>query len=184
MSDQQVSLAKRLTIAWSILTGADAASPQARLAALELDRREREAELGRVRAEYGNLAARAEKDHDSAAAEGFEALARRLAPLLSQLATMQSLQAEGREVRPRDVLTLFGKLERVLGEAGLTRIGAVGEEARFDTRLHQRMSGLDVADGDSVVARFVGYRLGESILLKAMVSRVEAPSGEGAVGNA
>ena len=98
---------------------------------------------------------------------------------LSQLATMQALTANGRPVRADDVLKLFGKLEALLAEAGLVRIGTVGEEVPFDTRVHQRMSGADVREGQPVAVRFVGYRLRDSILCKAMVSRAGAAIDEG-----
>jgi len=74
-------------------------------------------------------------------------------------------------VRIEDLLKLFGKIEGVLAEVGLARIGAVGEAVAFDTHLHQRMSGDAVKDKDLVTIRFVGYRLGETALLRAMVSR-------------
>lgn len=149
----------------------DAADPRNRIAALELDLRGRDAELARVREEYERLREHAERERAGAAGAGFDALARRLAPLLSQLATMQALAEGERPLRAEDVLKLFGKIERVLAETGLARIGAVGEQAAFDTRVHQRMSGADVRDGDPVTLRFVGYRLGERILVRAMVSR-------------
>ena len=61
--------------------------------------------------------------------------------------------------------------EQLLAEAGLVRVGEVGTQEPFDTRRHQRMSGADLTDGKPVTVRFVGYRLGETVLLKAMVSR-------------
>ncbi len=179
----------RMAAAWQVLIGSAgavgvtdqagrsdrAAAPAVdlrnRLAARELDLRERDAELARVREEYDRLRVQAEHDRAGAASAGFDALARRLAPLLSQLATMQALAESERPLRAEDVLRLFAKVEHLLAEAGLARIGAVGEQAAFDTRVHQRMSGADVRDGDPVTLRFVGYRLGETILLKAMVSR-------------
>jgi molecular chaperone GrpE (heat shock protein) len=50
----------------------------------------------------------------------------------------------------------------------------VGGQVPFDTRLHQRLSGADVQDDSVVAVRFVGYRLGETIVLKALVSRAGA----------
>jgi molecular chaperone GrpE (heat shock protein) len=164
---------QRVASAWVALIAprADPADPQARNAVLELDLQQRDAEIDRLRAEYRRLADQAEQARAGAATAGFETLARRLAPLLSQLATMQALAANGRDVRAPDVLTLFGKLDAMLADGvGLSRIGTVGEQAGFDTRLHQLLSGMDVDDGDPVTVRFVGYRLGESILTKAMVS--------------
>lgn len=194
MTSQYNDLSSRVGAAWRVLVGSHgaraappapspavpAADPRNRTAGLELDLRERDAELARVRGEYERLRTQAETDRAAAAGAGLDALARRLAPLLSQLATIQALAEGGRSLRIDDVLKLFAKVERVLGEAGLTRIGAVGEQTRFDTRVHQRMSGADVDDGNPVSVRFVGYRLGETILLKAMVSRAGAASEAGA----
>ncbi|MGH8674648.1 MAG: nucleotide exchange factor GrpE [Burkholderiales bacterium] len=193
MTRQSNDLRSRLKTACRILLGSGPQSgtdPRNRIAALELDLVERETELARVREEYERLRAQAERDQAGAASAGFEALARRLAPLLSQLATMQSLADGGRPVRIEDVLKLSGKLERVLNEAGLARIGTVGEEIPFDTRSHQRMSGADLEEGDPVSVRFVGYRLGATILVKALVSRTgaapesrdgESPGGESSI---
>jgi molecular chaperone GrpE (heat shock protein) len=176
MTTRSIDLPSRLKSAWDALRGTptEPGDPRARIAALELDLRERDAELARVREEYGRLGGQAERDRAGAVAEGLGGLAKRLAPLFSQLATMQSMAEAGRELRCADALKLFGKVEGVLGEAGLTRIGSVGEQVPFDTRLHQRLSGAGVPDDAPVAIRFVGYRLGETIVLKAMVSRAEA----------
>jgi molecular chaperone GrpE len=161
-----------MSAAWRTLR--DGAAPGqlgARLAACELDLRERDAEIQRLRREYGLQREQGERREAVAAAVGLEALAKPLAPLLSQLATMQALAAEGRAVRLEDALKLFGKVEQVLAGAGLAPIGRVGEETRFDGQVHQRMSGAEVDEGQPIKVRFVGYRLGETVLLKAMVSR-------------
>lgn len=176
MTTQTKPLAERIKTAWTALRAQEAApesaaDPRSRIAALEMDLRDRDAEIGRLRQEYDRLRKQADREQAEAAAGGFEALARKLAPLLSQLATMQALAAAGRALRAEDILTLFGKVEQRLTEAGLTRVGTVGAEEPFDTRHHQRMSGADVRDGDPITVRFVGYRLGEKVLLKAMVSR-------------
>lgn len=156
-----------------------ARDPAARAATLELDLRERDSDFRRLRQEYERVAQQAQRELAGAAAAGLDTLARRLAPLFSQLATMQALGDSGRAVRAEDVLMLFSKVEAELRDSGLERIGTVGGTCEFDTRLHQRMSGADVADGDAVVVRFVGYRLRGNILLKAMVSRKGATASEG-----
>ena len=177
MTTQTRPWAERIKTAWAALRAEEAApegaaaDPRPRIAALEMDLRDRDEEIGRLRQEYDRLREQATRQQAAAAAGGFEALARKLAPLLSQLATVQALAEAGRTLRAEDILTLFGKLEQRLTEAGLTRLGAVGAGEPFDTRQHQRMSGADVRDGDPVTVRFVGYRLGETVLLKAMVSR-------------
>jgi len=181
MTTQRNSWTARARAAWEVLHGGATADPLTRAATLELDLRDRDQEIRRLRQEYDRLQEQAERQQTGAAAVGFEALARRLAPLLSQLATMQALAAAGRTLRSEDILKLFGKVEGVLAEAGLVRVGEVGAEEPFDTRRHQRLSGADLGDGDPVTVRFVGYRLGETVLLKAMVSRQDTgtePEGE------
>jgi molecular chaperone GrpE (heat shock protein) len=142
-----------------------------RVASLELDLRQKDGEIAALREEYERLREQGIRERDSAASAGFDALARRLAPLLAQLTTMESLAGGERAPRLKDVFRLFGMLEKVLAEEGLARIGAVGEEAAFDARWHQRIGGAEVDDGDRIRVRFVGYRMGENVLLKAMASR-------------
>jgi molecular chaperone GrpE (heat shock protein) len=184
MTTQTKPLAERIKTAWAVLRAGGGGAPESttgdphlRTAALEMDLRDRDEEIRRLRQEYDRLREQATRQQAEAAAGGFEAVARKLAPLLSQLVTVQTLAEAGRALRIEDVLALFGKVEQSLTEAGLTRLGAVGAEEPFDTRRHQRMSGGDVRDGDPITVRFVGYRLGETVLLKAMVSRQGGATG-------
>jgi len=102
-----------------------------------------------------------------------EALAKRVAPLLAQLATLQAMSDGGRDVRPADVLKLAGKIKQVFLEAGLIPLGQPGEVCPFDSQIHQRMSGGDVREGVPVKVRFEGYRFRDAVVVKAMVSREE-----------
>jgi len=191
MTTEKTNFLARLQQAIAVLSGATATesttSPantavplpddptglKSRIRALELDIEERDARIRNMQQEFDQLRRQAEADRTNAGAAELEALARRLAPVLSQAPTMRAMHAEGKEVRAADLLKLFEKVERILQEAGLEPIGAVGERTRFDTRLHQRMSGGDVSDGNNVRVRFVGYRFKETILTKAMVGREE-----------
>jgi len=140
-----------------------------------MDISERDQQIRRMQEEFILERGRAEKAEAGAGRAELESLLKKLAPHLSQLATMQALAEQGKEIRAADVLKLFTKVDAVLADAGLERIGEAGAEATFDTRSHQRMSGRDVREGDPVVVRFVGYRIGETVLVKAMISRKEAP---------
>lgn len=171
MTAQANNLSARLSAALKALAGNAPQDMRNRIAALELDLRQKDDEIAALREEYERLRQQGERERSSAAGAGFDALARRLAPLLSQLATMQSLAGGERAPRLEDVFKLIGMLERALDESGLMRIGAAGEETAFDTRWHQCMSGDEIDDGDRIRVRFIGYRHGENILLKAMVSR-------------
>lgn len=179
MTAQTNDFASRLRAALDALAGNAPEDLRNRVASLELDLRQKDDEIAALREEYERLRERGEHERDSAASAGFDVLARRLAPLLSQLATMEALAGSERGPRLEDVFKLFDMLEKALAENGLSRIGAVGEETTFDTRCHQRVGGAEVEDGDRIRVRFVGYRLGEAVLLKAMVSRaaIEGDSG-------
>lgn len=177
MTAQSNNLMARLRAALDALAGHAPEDLRNRVASLELDLRQKDEEIAALREEYERLREQGIRERDSAARAGFGALARRLAPLLAQLATMESLAGGERAPRLEDVFKLFDMLEKVLAEDGLVRIGAVGEETSFDARWHQRIGGAEVDDGDRIRVRFVGYRMGENVLLKAMVSR----AGEGTI---
>jgi molecular chaperone GrpE (heat shock protein) len=177
MTRQPVDWATRVRAAWAVLWNEGTPAERipddlsTRVAALELDLRDRDKEIRQLRREYELQREQTTRQQTEAASVGFEALARQLASPLSQLATMQVLaDTEDRTVRSEDIFKLFDKVEQILAKSGLNRIGAVGAAVPFDTRLHQRISGVDLHDGDPVTIRFTGYRLGETILLKAMVS--------------
>jgi molecular chaperone GrpE (heat shock protein) len=138
---------------------------------LELDIEERETRIKTMQKEFDHFSRQAERDREGAGSAEIQALAKRLAPILSQVPTMRAMHAEGAPVRQEDLLRLFEKVERILQETGLTPIGQVGESVRFDSRLHQRMSGGDLSDGGTVQVRFVGYHINDVILTKALVSR-------------
>lgn len=147
--------------------------PEAAIARVGLERDEARRELGRLREEYARTERQTAGEIDAARREAVLRLARRVGPLLSQLATMRALVAEGKDVRREDLLTMVGKLEAAFAAAGISAIGEVGAETPFDPKLHQRMSGGDVTDGDPVRVRFVGYTCGETVVTKALVSRKE-----------
>jgi len=171
MTAQSNNFMSRLRAALSALAGNAPEDMRNLVASLELDLRQKNDEIAVLREEYERLSEQGERKRDSAASAGFDLLARRLAPLLAQLATMESMAGSAHAPRLEDVFRLFDMLEKMLAEEGLERISTVGEETVFDTRWHQRIGGAEVDDGDSVRVRFVGYRMGENVLLKAMVSR-------------
>lgn len=179
MTAQANNLMARLRAALGVLAGNAPEDLRNHVASLELDLRQKDDEIGALREEYERLRQQEKRELDSAVNAGFDALARRLAPLLSQLATMESMAGGERAPRLEDVLKLFDMQEKVLADGGLVRIGAVGEETAFDTRWHQRIGGAEVDDGDMIRVRFIGYRMGENVLLKAMVSRAAAGENPG-----
>lgn len=170
---------QRFRAAWRALcgTGPDALSETpscvSRIAGLEMDLKERDEQIEKLRQEFLLQSRQSEQAVAEAGTGALEELAKRAAPLLSQLSTLQTMADAGREVRAPDVLKLAGKLKQVLVESGLEPIGQAGQVCPFDTQMHQRMSGGDVQEGDAVKIRFEGYRFRDAVVTKAMVSREE-----------
>ena len=101
---------------------------------------------------------------------------------MANLATLTAAAEAGQEVEAGDLIHLLRSLEKELHRAGLESIGRVGEQAGFDVACHQRMSGGAVHAGTPVTVQLPGYRLGEKILLKAMVSAGKTGEIEGLSG--
>jgi molecular chaperone GrpE (heat shock protein) len=168
---------------WSALlgreTGATAAGSEdevglrARVASLQMDLRERDAQIASLQSEHE--AQRADRDRAvaSSAEERLEKVLKRVAPALSSASALRAMVEQGKEVAPADILASVRDVERELARAGLVIVGAPGERAVFDPAVHQRMSGGDVRPGSDVVVRLPGYKLGDRVLLKAMVSAGE-----------
>jgi molecular chaperone GrpE (heat shock protein) len=151
----------------------DDAEAKARLAVLEMDLRERDARIAAMQKEYANLEAAAKQAAAGAGADQLEQMFKKLAAPLSNLATLAAIAAEGREVAVADLISLLRTVEKHLKAAGLEAVGEVGAAVPFDVALHQRLSGGTVRAGVPVVVRTPGYRFGERVLLKAMVSAKE-----------
>ena len=149
------------------------AEGQARLAALEMDLRERDERITSMQKEYANLEAAGKRAAAGAGADQLQALFKKRAAPLSNLAALAAMADEGREVAAADLVSLLRSVEKQLKAAGLEPVGRVGEAVVFDVAVHQRMSGGTVSAATPVVVRTPGYRLGDKVLLKAMVTAKE-----------
>ena len=156
-----------------VTTAAPAPEWQARLAALEMDLRERNALLERMKQEYAALEQARDRTAASAGQEELERLFKKLAGPLSTLTTLASAAESGKNVIATDMAQLVRGVEKPLAAAGLEPIGAPGQKTGFEVALHQRMSGGTVREGTPVTVHIPGYRLGQKIIQKAMVSAKE-----------
>jgi len=141
-----------------------------RIASLELDIRDRDAEIRQLRQEYHLQREQTARCQTAASEVALETLTRQLATPLAQLSSMRAVIDAGRSVRVEDLFKMVDKVEQTLIKAGVSRIGTVGAVVPFDSQYHHRLSGPDLTENDPAIIRFVGYRLGETILLKAMVN--------------
>ncbi len=143
---------------------------RARLSALEMDLHERDRQVETMRQEYAALKAAGEHAAAGAGQDQLERLFKKLAGPMSNLSALAELSESGKDVPDGDLVSLFHAVEKELARAGLERVGRCGEDAPFDTAVHQRMSGGAVHAGTPVTVRVPGYRMGGRILIKAMVS--------------
>ncbi len=149
------------------------AEVRARAATLEMDLRERDERIEKLRVEYETLRAERDRAVGRAAQDEVEKLLKKLAGPLSNLVALATLAEAGKDVQAKDLASLVRGVEKELLRAGLEPVGKVGEETRFDVAVHQRMSGGAVREGTPVTIQLPGYRLGDKVLLKAMVSARE-----------
>ncbi|MEM9511656.1 MAG: hypothetical protein AAF978_03070 [Cyanobacteria bacterium P01_E01_bin.48] len=91
-----------------------------------------------------------------------------LEPLLRQYPTAR-YAAEHRELSARQVLPLLLPLERLLEAWNVEPLGCVGETAAFDPTQHELLSDADIATGEPIEIRYLGYRYCGAIWLKAQV---------------
>lgn len=146
---------------------------QAQVASLRMDLAEREKQMEQMRLEYAALELAGQRALAGAGQEQMEKLFKKLAGSLANLTVLTAMAEAGRDVEVTDLTHLIRSLEKELVRAGLEPIGTPGEESSFDTSCHQRMSGGAVQSGIPVTVHIPGYRLGEKVLLKAMVSTRE-----------
>jgi len=147
--------------------------PATSAAALELELAARDRRIEALLDEVGVAREAGRSSAAGAAQARVDGLMRRLAPLLAQAHAMRHFGEGAQPVRAEDALAVLSKIERVLSDEGLARIGEAGAQATFDPSLHQRLSGGDVEDGTPVLVRFPGYRVGDTVVAKALVSRAE-----------
>lgn len=150
-----------------------AADWHARAASLEMDLAERDRRIEHMRSEYSALQAAKERAEAGAGREQLERVFKKLAGPLANLAALTAMAEAGRDVGAGDLIGLLRGLEKELHRAGLEPIGRPGEQSSFEVARHQRMSGGAVSNGVPVTIHIPGYRLGDKVLLKAMVSTRE-----------
>jgi molecular chaperone GrpE len=154
-------------------TNASQAELRSRIAALELDLRQRGEQIERMKREYGALEAARTRAETAGGQEQIEKLLRKLCGPLASLSTLAAAAKAGKDVAAVDMAQLVADVEKQLANFGLKPIGEAGQQTPFDVASHQRMSGGTVHSGTPVVVRMPGYRLGEKVLQKAMVTAKE-----------
>ena len=143
---------------------------RALVATPELDLRERDRQIEEMRSEYATLEAARDRAAAGAGRGELEKLFKRMAGPLANLAALTAMADAGQQVLVEDLVSLIRGLQKELARTGLETIGTVGEQVPFEVGCHQRMSGGAVSAGTPVTVQLPGFRLGEKVLFKAMVS--------------
>jgi hypothetical protein len=140
-------------------------SPQATSDPTELQ--ELRQEIVRLRGQLVDSKAQAEGDLK---AETFDTLQ----TLLVNYPSARKMADSRPEMPARNLSALFVPLENLLADWGYEPIAEVWEQVAYDPQLHQADE-EDIAEGETVFVRFIGYRDGDTILAPAKVSRTLPP---------
>lgn len=97
-------------------------------------------------------------------------LVEKLKPLLVQYPTLQQVVQRRPDYPAQQVLALLTCLGNFLQDWQLETIGQVWQQVAYDPESHQPDE-EDIQTGEPVYVRFVGYRLGDQVLVRAKVSR-------------
>jgi molecular chaperone GrpE (heat shock protein) len=138
--------------------------------ALELDLRERDERIAAMQREYAQLLQEKERAATEAGGEQMERLFKKLCGPLATLSTLAHAARADQPVEAREIADLVVSVEKALHAFGLEPIGEPGAEMPFEVALHQRMSGGAPHGGEHVRVRLPGFRLGQKVLQKAMVT--------------
>ena len=93
-----------------------------------------------------------------------------LQTLLTNYPSIQQMVSVKPELPAKNFMTLFTPLDNLLKEWGYEQIGKPWEQVPYNPQIHQPDAG-DIAQGELVYVRFVGYQHQEHILCPAKVSR-------------
>lgn len=121
----------------------------------------------RLREELQQQASQVQTDERDSAFE-------QLQTLLTNYPTARKMAQSKPDLPAKNLVALFTPLENLLNSWGYESIGKPWEQVPYDPQLHQPDT-EDIAMGELVYIRFVGYRDGDRILSPAKVSRTLPP---------
>jgi molecular chaperone GrpE (heat shock protein) len=93
-----------------------------------------------------------------------------LQTLLTNYPSVRKMAQAKPDLPAKNLVSLFTPLDNILTSWGYEPIGSAWEQVPYDPQLHQPDTD-DIAEGELVYIRFVGYREGDRILSPAKVSR-------------
>ncbi len=97
-----------------------------------------------------------------------------LQTLLTNYPSARQMALAKPDLPAKNITSLFSPLDNLLETWGYDRIGSAWEQVRYNPQIHQA-DASDIAEGELVYIRFVGYREGDRLLCPAKVSRTLPP---------
>ncbi|PZU99938.1 MAG: nucleotide exchange factor GrpE [Pseudanabaena sp.] len=130
-------------------------------------------EIAELRQECQYLQQKIERQAQEMRSQFQQETIQQLESLILQLPSAAYAAQNNPQMLAKNILPLLRPLDLLLQKWGIQAIGAVGEEASFDSQKHQLIEGsVAIAQGDRVVVRYVGYTQGDKLLYRARVSAV------------
>jgi len=97
-----------------------------------------------------------------------------LASPLAQLALLQTLVSEGKEIKPENIFKLVSAIEDTLKESGLVRVFQTNEIHPFDAeKMNPVMPGITFTEGENVLVRLPGYSFKGRYICKSLVDKIQ-----------
>ncbi|WP_242022372.1 helix-turn-helix domain-containing protein [Microcoleus sp. FACHB-831] len=127
-------------------------------------------EIESLRLECLRLRDELEQQKTQLTAEVINSTFQTLQTLLTNYPSIREMVQVKPELPAKNLLSLFTPLDNLISSWGYETIGEAWKQVEYNPQLHQPDAG-DIAPGELVYVRFIGYKEGERILIPAKVSR-------------
>ncbi|MBW4441193.1 MAG: molecular chaperone GrpE [Plectolyngbya sp. WJT66-NPBG17] len=142
---------------------ADWQTSQREKAALEIQIEEFKQQCARLRSQLETQSTQTQQDSEIKAFEQIQSL-------LTQYPSVRRMTETKPDLPARNLIGMFTALDNLIKFWDYQAIGKPWEQVEFDPQLHQG-DVADLAPGEAVFVRFIGYRNDDRILIPAKVSR-------------
>jgi hypothetical protein len=96
-----------------------------------------------------------------------------LASPLAQLALLQSLAGQGKEIKSANIFKIIDLIGETLADAGMEQLYHCGDSLPFNgEQMSPATSGLNLQEGDSAIVRMPGFRFNGKVIHKALADKL------------
>ena len=130
---------------------------------------DRDRELEILQQEYQHLQQQFQQQRETLQSEFQHQSLQTLESFLTYFPTAKHAATNDPNFPASKLFPLVGSIDRLIQQWGITVIGEVGSQVRYESRWHQLIAGTANAD-ELVTVRYVGYRQGEKLIFRVQVS--------------